>query len=50
MWTSKTGTLFYKAPEMFNGSYTNKIDVWAAGIVAYELMHGKHPFISDYVD
>ncbi len=34
MWTV-TGSLFYKAPEMFTGSYDNKVDVWAVGIVVY---------------
>jgi serine/threonine protein kinase len=46
MWTATTGTLFYKAPEMFLGSYTNKVDVWAVGILAYELLHGRQPFVS----
>ena len=49
MWTT-TGTLFYKAPEMFLGSYTNKVDVWAVGIVGYELLHGHTPFVREYVD
>ena len=44
MWTT-TGTLFYKAPEMFLGSYTSKVDVWAIGIVGYELLHGRTPFV-----
>lgn len=43
MWTV-TGSLFYKAPEMFSGSYTNKVDVWAVGIVVFELLHGHSPF------
>jgi calcium-dependent protein kinase len=49
MWTV-TGSLFYKAPEMFAGSYSNKIDIWAVGIVAYELLHGHPPFMKEYVD
>lgn len=43
MWTA-TGSLFYKAPEMFQGSYDEKIDVWACGIIAFELLHGFLPF------
>lgn len=34
MWTV-TGSLFYKAPEMFKGSYDQKIDVWGCGIICY---------------
>ena len=34
MWTV-TGSLFYKAPEMFNGSYNQKVDVWACGVICY---------------
>jgi serine/threonine protein kinase len=34
MWTS-TGTLHYKAPEMFKGSYNESIDMWAVGIIAF---------------
>ena len=49
MWTV-TGSLFYKAPEMFAGSYDNKVDVWAVGIVVYELLHGKPPFVKEFVN
>ena len=31
-----TGTLYYKAPEMFTGhSYNESVDMWALGIIAY---------------
>lgn len=43
MWTN-TGTLHYKAPEMFNGSYNQLIDVWAVGVIAYQLTYNKMPF------
>jgi serine/threonine protein kinase len=43
MWTN-TGTLHYKAPEMFRGCYNELIDVWAIGVIAYELAYGKLPF------
>lgn len=35
---------------MFRGSYTNKVDVWAVGIVIYELIHGHPPFAKEFVD
>ena len=34
MWTN-TGTICYKAPEMFEGSYDEKIDIWALGVIAF---------------
>ena len=48
MWTN-TGTLYYKAPEMFKGSYNEVIDMWAVGVIAYELAFGKLPFDNEYV-
>ncbi len=41
-----TGTLYYRAPEMFlGGGYDEKVDMWAAGITLYQLINeGKTPF------
>ena len=48
MW-SVTGTMHYKAPEMFLGEeYDEKIDAWASGIIAYQLAYGKLPFGSEF--
>lgn len=47
MWTS-TGSLLYKAPEMFKGSYNEKVDVWSCGIIAYEILHGHPPFTHEF--
>ena len=39
------GTIFYMAPELFNNEkYNNKVDIWALGIVLYELIMLKKPF------
>lgn len=36
------------APEMVrNEPYTNKVDVWALGVLAYALMCGYTPFDGD---
>jgi serine/threonine protein kinase len=45
MWTN-TGSLHYKAPEMFLHNYNELIDMWAFGVIAYELAFGKLPFNS----
>lgn len=45
MATSSVGTPLNRAPETFlAASYTNKVDVWALGIVFYQFLYGKHPF------
>lgn len=42
---SNNGTLEYKAPEMLLGSsYSESVDVWAAGVVLFELVEGRTPF------
>lgn len=48
MWT-KTGTVQYCAPEMFLGGYTELVDIWAVGVLTYEMICGKYPFKIEYV-
>lgn len=44
-----TGTLYYRAPEMFTGGgYNEKVDIWAAGVLLYKLVTGRTPFESEY--
>jgi serine/threonine protein kinase len=38
------GTPFYMAPEQLQGHPVAASDVWALGVVAYELMTGRRPF------
>ncbi|CAD8164277.1 unnamed protein product [Paramecium octaurelia] len=49
MWT-RTGSLFYQAPEIFmGGGYDEKIDIWSAGIILYQLLFGQLPFQSETI-
>jgi serine/threonine protein kinase len=48
MWTH-TGTLQYKAPEMLEGNYNELIDIWAVGVMTYEILTGHLPFFSEYL-
>lgn len=43
---SLTGTLYYRAPEMFlGGGYDEKVDMWAVGVTLYQLINnGRTPF------
>lgn len=41
---TKTGFLSYRAPEMFQAIYDEKVDIWAIGVILYELLTLKLPF------
>lgn len=38
------GSPYYMAPEIIDGSYTFKTDIWSVGVILYVLMTGKYPF------
>lgn len=38
------GTPYYMAPEIKNGNYTASIDIYACGIILYEMVTGLRPF------
>lgn len=38
------GTVYYMAPELINGEYSEKCDVWSAGIILYTLITNNFPF------
>ena len=39
-----SGTPRYMAPETFSGSYSAASDLWAVGVMLYELLAGRTPF------
>src|SRR5260221_7481061 len=42
--TQSVGTVHYMAPEISTGNYNKQIDIYASGIILYEMLTGQVPF------
>jgi hypothetical protein len=47
--TESVGTVHYMAPEIANGRYGKEIDIYALGVVLYEMLTGHVPFEGESV-
>jgi hypothetical protein len=42
--TQSVGTVHYMAPEISTGNYNKQVDIYAAGVILYEMLTGRVPF------
>ena len=45
---TRCGTKFYAAAEMFTGSYTNAVDIWAIGVLGYQFIKGLPNYLKTF--
>merc|ERR1719162_1320421 len=44
---SRCGTLAYVAPEVLQGAYDERCDVWSLGVIMFVILSGVNPFKGD---
>ena len=44
VFSDPVGTIYYIAPEVLEGSYSEKCDLWSCGVIAYMILSGVPPF------
>ncbi len=47
--TQSVGTVHYMAPEITTGNYKHQVDIYAAGIILFEMLTGQVPFDGESV-
>jgi tousled-like kinase len=47
--SQQCGTFYYLPPECFHSSakISAKVDIWACGVIFYQMLYGRRPFASD---
>lgn len=45
--TEMLGTPYYIAPEVLQGQYNEKCDIWSIGVITFMLLCGKAPFFGN---